>query len=223
VLPEHKIEGTTSPQDALAMWEIFSVLTSCLIAEWVVFSVGEGSKSIAAIPVALAIVFMVLSHLERGETLREIGFRGDNFVAAARLLLLPTVLAIALILLGSWLFGGSAFLVKPFRPRFIFVPFWALFQQYALQGFINRRAQIVLGPGLKSIFLVAFLFSIVHLPNLLLTVTTFVGGLIWAAAYQGQPNLFALALSHSVASVTLALTVPRHLVDSLRVGFKYLV
>ena len=166
---------------------------------------------------------MVLSYRERGETLPEIGFRGDNFVAAARLLLLPTGFAIALILLGSWLFSSSDFLVKPFRSRFFLVPLWALFQQYALQGFINRRAQIVLGPGLKSVFLVAFLFSIVHLPNPLLAGITFVGGLIWAAAYQRQPNLFALALSHSVASITLALTIPRDLVDSLRVGFKYLV
>ena len=203
------------------MWEIFSVLTSCLIAEWVVFSFAGRSKSIAAIPAALAIALMVLSYRERGETLPEIGFRVDNFVAAARLLLLPTVVAVALILMGSWLFSGSDFFVKPFRSRFLFVPFWALFQQYALQGFINRRAQIVLGQGLKSVLLVAFLFSITHLPNPLLAGITFVGGLIWAAAYQRQPNLFALALSHSLASVTLALTVPRNLIDSLRVGFKY--
>ena len=218
---EHKTEGTTSVQEALALWEIFSVITSCLVAEWVVFSFGGRSKSIAAIPATLAIALMVLSYRERGETLPEIGFRVDNFVAAARLLLLPTVVAVALILIGSWLFSGSKFFVKPFRSRFLFVPFWALFQQYALQGFINRRAQIVLGQGLKSILLVAFLFSIVHLPNPLLAGITFVGGLIWAAAYQRHPNLLAIALSHSVSSVTLALTVPRNLIDSLRVGFTY--
>ena len=43
----------------------------------------------------------------------------------------------------------------------------------------------------------------------------------WAAVYQQQPNLFALALSHTVSSITLALTISPKLLDSLRVGFKY--
>jgi len=47
------------------------------------------------------------------------------------------------------------------------------------------------------------------------------GGAIWAMIYQRQPNLFALALSHALASITLALAVPASWTNSLRVGFKY--
>ena len=209
------------PRDMLALWEICSVVTSCLIAEWVVLSFVGRSKSIAAIPVTLSLGLIAFSYRERGETLKQIGFRLDNLMAAVRLLLLPTILAVVLIFIITWIFAGSDLLLRTPRPRFLFVPLWALFQQAILQGFINRRAQMVLGPGLRSILLVAIVFSLVHLPNLPLAGITLLGGLVWAAVYQREPNLFALALSHSIASIALALWLPPSLINSLRVGFKY--
>ena len=149
---------------ALAMWEIVSVVTSCLIAEWVVLSFVGRSKLIIAIPIVLAVGLMLFSHRQRDETLKDVGFRSDNFFAACRLLLLPTALAVIIALMASWLINHTL-LTGNFTTRFLWLPLWALFQQYALNGFINRRAQIALGKGPKSIVLVGDCFQFASPPK----------------------------------------------------------
>lgn len=204
----------------VAAWEIASIVVSTLIAEWAITTFADDARFIAAIPIVLALGLMFFSHRLRQEGLKDLGFRRDNFAGALSRLWLPTIIAIALIIFGSWTLGNGIS-PRPLRMRLWFVPLWALFQQYALQGYVNRRAQIALGQGISSALLVGVVFGVLHLPSPLLASLAFIGGLVWARVYQRTPNLPALALSHTLVSWTLSLAIPPNLTKHLRIGFKY--
>jgi hypothetical protein len=213
--------AATTTSRTLALAEIVSVALSCLIAEWVFLSFLSRYRWLVIVPLLLAVAFMVLSQSAYGESVRDLGFRSDNLVQTLRLLIWPTLIAVIIIFVVGWYLTGPPSLPRLLRPRLLVVPAWALFQQYALQGFINRRAQVAFGKGVVSVLLVAVVFAVLHLPNPVLSILTLLGGLIWAAVYQREANLFALAASHTVASISLAIALPLNVINGLRVGFKY--
>jgi len=219
-------QSNAGPGDrALAGWEIASVASSILIAEWIVSAAMGRSRLAVAIPIALAFVLLIGSHRLRGESFRDLGFRFDNFLRAGSLLLLPMFLTAVLCLIVGWWFGEINFLRwhvgRSIVGQLILGFGWGLVQQYVLQGFINRRAQIIWGPGWVSALVVATVFGGLHLPNPWLAFVTFGGGAIWASVYQKAPNLFALAVSHSLMTWVLVSTLPASALNHLRIGFKY--
>lgn len=213
--------GVATSESSLAAWEIASVTSSFLIAEWMVMPFAENSKIVAAIPVGLAFMLMLLSHRARVESAREIGWRLDNFGSAVRLLIPPMLVGVVALVGIGLMMKSLRFDRQQALEWAVWLPLWGLMQQYVLQGFINRRAQILFGRGSKSVLLVALIFALLHLPNPWLSVATFAGGLVWAYVYQRTPNLLALAFSHALMSMLLALSLPPTTINSLRVGIKY--
>ncbi len=207
-----------------ARLEIAFVLACTLLAEWAVLPLFGRSAPAFAVPVFAALGFMLFSHRRRGETARELGFRLDNFPRAL-LLLTPAMLVSAAALYAA----GRLLGVTAVRFRFgwglaaalFWLFLWGLLQQYALQAFINRRAQELWGAGARSVLFVALAFALLHAPNLWLMLATFAGGLLWAWAYQRAPNLYALGLSHCLMTAALVSTVPSPLLHGMRVGFGY--
>jgi len=126
-----------------------------------------------------------------------------------------------LIALAGWAFGGFGSNKLRDWQWLVWLPVWALIQQYALQGFINLRAQIAFGIGYHSVLLVALVFGLLHLPNVWLAIGAFIGGLVWGKTYQRFPNILALSLSHALISLMLVAALPTPVLRGLRVGIRY--
>ena len=205
--------------------EISLVVLCVLVAEWAVLPLFGKNYLVGLIPVCAAFALMLLSHRVCSESAREVGWRIDNLRRALILLMPPMVTAALVLVLVGWLCGslrlGGIRAGRSSVITYFWLFCWGLLQQYPLQGFINRRAQMVWGRGSRSILLVASVFALLHLPNLWLMVATFSGGLLWAWVYQRAPNLLALAFSHSLMTIVLVTTMPYSSLHGMRVGYGY--
>jgi len=224
--PNSDVEFSRADNDSanrtIALWEIISIVISIEIAEWVVLALGPRNKLLLAIPCLAAISLVLFSKRQRSESWADLGWRMDNFWTAFQSILLPTAIGAVFILVGGWCLSSFHFSRTNLFTWALGLPVWAFAQQFILQSFVNRRAQIAFGSGMRSVLIVAIIFMVFHLPNPLLMISTFIGGAIWARAFQRHPNLFVVALSHAFLSFLLALSLPNWLLNNLRVGFKYL-
>jgi len=212
--------GSLSP--AVALWEIVSVVLSFGIGEWVVLAFVPKNKLMLAVPALAALSLVLFSKKERGESWRDIGWRLDNFGSAIRIIVLPTLIGAAIILFAGWQMSSFHFSRNNLVTWGLGLLVWAFAQQFFLQGFINRRSQIIWGKGWISVLVVAVIFAGLHLPNPILSLASFIGAIIWATTYQRYPNLFAVAFSHAFLSFLIVMSLPNWLLNNMRVGFKYL-
>lgn len=211
--------------------EVASVIASVFITTWVIIPLRPEPRWLIAAPGLFAAVLMFNSHRMRGEKLTEIGLSVKNFGHALKLLTLPTLAACAVISVIGFV-TNSFHLTSHFWTNILVLPVWAVIQQYVLQAFIYRRMRWVLvsdadSPEIQhrqtrwAIVATAGIFSLTHLPNLMLMLLTLFGALLWSWVYERAPNLFALGLSHAVISLMLMTSLPSWFLPSMSVGYKH--
>ncbi len=216
---------------AVGVLEIASVIASVFLTTWVLIPLQPEPRWLIALPGLFASALMLNSHRIRGDRFSEVGVSAQNFGRALRLVVLPTLAACGVI--AALGFATNSFhLTSHFRTNLLVLPVWAVIQQYVLQAFIYRRMRWLFvtesaSPEMQrrqvrlAIWATAAIFSLTHLPNLMLMLLTLLGGLMWSWAYERAPNLFALGLSHAVISLMLMTSAPAWLLPSMSVGYKH--
>jgi membrane protease YdiL (CAAX protease family) len=220
IAPDSSSSSNTLSWQAINVVEVISVVLSILLVEWALAPFAVSPWLLGGPPL-LAFVLMLYSHRCRSETAQTLGFSGRYFDRALLLLAGPTLLAIAVLVLVSYV-THSLHLPDRFWARLSLLPIWALLQQYVMLGFIYRRLRQFLHPN-QTIILAAGLFALVHAPNFSLMILTFLGGLIWSFVYERAPNLFASAISHVLLSAAVLVAVPEWILPSMTVGYRYLL
>jgi len=99
---------------------------------------------------------------------------------------------------------------------------WALEQQFILQSFFYVRMESLLGSR-RAVWGAALLFCLAHFPSTVLTLMSFIGGLLFCEMFRRYRNIFPLGLVHTALGLTIAASLPDRLLHHMRVGIGYLL
>lgn len=171
---------------------------------------------------AALLAFVIGRQREEGATAIELGLAWKSFLPALRQLAAPTALALIALLAFGWATDGLRLPQKSLR-SWVSLPLWTFLQQFLLLGFCHRRLRLLCGSGLPVVLASALLFGVLHTPNPTLMLVCAASGFFWATQFERTPNLYATALSHALLSTCLSHSVPKSILVSMRVGYRYLV
>ncbi len=171
--------------------------------------------------IGAGILFVAASNFFHSDGRRALGIRADNLLES--IFEVGTATVVIFILLA-----GTGSLLGTLRPledwetsRIPWIFFWALVQQYALQGFVLQRMSDVFPEQRAAALASAGVFAFLHLPNPPLALGTGIIGFVWCRLFQRHPNLFTVSLSHTILAVVLAHSFPRAWLHGMKVGPGY--
>jgi membrane protease YdiL (CAAX protease family) len=151
---------------------------------------------------------------------------GLTWVATRRLWWLPSVsVLLAIMALAIAWYEGSLHPAfgSDTRPwHYGAYSLWALFQQFVLQSYFFVRLEFILRDSRRAVLGCALLFSLLHIPNAFLMLTTLAAGLVFCELFRRYRSLYPLALAHAVCGLCIAVTLSSDLHHGMRVGQGFL-
>lgn len=190
-----------------------AILGTILLHAWILEPRG--------VPVAVPASAVVVLAAWRGLRTRTWGLSPKALISASRAAVFFTVPAVLVVLAAGFARGTLHDPGSLVERLLVLVP-WGAAQQWVLQTVVLSEArQRTSSP--KNIVVAALLFALVHLPNPLLTLATFVGALGWCTIFSRYPNIVPLALSHAVATLALLAAFDDGVTGRLRIGLAYLM
>jgi hypothetical protein len=156
-------------------------------------------------------------------SLRQLGLGTSGFGGALIAVPIAAVVA-ALILVIGWQAGTLRVLYGPSTPVWHSIGYalWALEQQFILQSFFFVTLEELLNDSKKALLGATFLFCAAHIPNPVLMATTLVAALFFVSVFRRYRNIYPLGLAHAMLGLSLAVTLPDHVIRHMRVGISYL-
>ena len=155
-------------------------------------------------------------------SVRRLGLGLPNALGTSLMLGVGLTSAILLVSLTHWV--GGPVPVNPLFPDMHLAwqyMVWALAQEFMLQSFFFTRCEELWGSS-TAIWVTATFFAITHMPNMVLTTFTLIGGLFFCEMFRRYRSIYLLGIVHAVLGLTLSATIPESLLYNLRVGIGFL-
>jgi Type II CAAX prenyl endopeptidase Rce1-like len=206
----------TTKQTARDLLELFVAYTLILLTLWTSGTTQRALMLTATIWIAATAV--VSRHKDDLYGLRPVGLRRSWWIVLAAGFAAAVAVAISAHMGNLHL--PSGFERHPWRAS-AYV-FWSFAQQFILQDYFLLRLRRVVPNVFVAVGSAAFLFSLAHLPNPLLTIATLVWGIAACTLFVRYRDLYSLGLAHAIFGLTIAFTVPNAVHHQMRVGLGYL-
>lgn len=198
---------------------VLQIVVALALFEGVVWS----SDYASALWLCAAAVWILVTTLSSTYDRSKLGL---TWGATRRLWWLPSVsLLLAVMALAiAWYEGslhpafGSA--TRPWH--YVAYSLWALFQQFVLQSYFFVRLEFILRDSRRAVLACGLLFSLLHIPNPFLMLTTLAAGLAFCELFRRYRSLYPLALAHAVLGLCIAVTLSSDLHHGMRVGQGFL-
>lgn len=212
----HPSRETRVVNPLITAGEILAVYAAVLLYIWR----WQDSYPYVVIPLFAAVI---LTHWFYGDTPKEMGLTSHELRPCARasavLFAIVIVLAVAY---GLWNHDSARrLLLWHVWLSYLGYLVWCSFQQYLTQSYFHRRLmRIIRTPHLSS-FIIGLMFAGAHIPNPILMVATFVGGVVFAEVFIRHPNIWPLAFVQATAGFLIGGLSPEWIIHSMRVGPGY--
>ena len=179
---------------------------------------GRTQQLVSLVPA----IWIVGVTLARGRQAHELGVGSAGLVKALRVIPLG-LMAAGLIVLAGWLAGTIHILHSPKTPRVQITGYfiWTIAQQFILQSFFYVNLEELLG-ATRAMWAAVALFTLAHLPNPVLLVGTFLGGMFFVEMFRRYRNIYPIAVSHALLGLAILVSVPDYLTRHMRVGIGFL-
>jgi len=170
---------------------------------------------------AAGIIVVAFALLDR-PSVRRLGLGLPDAIGSSLMLGIGLTCAVLLMSMTRWV-GG----VVPANPLFPNMHLawqymvWALVQEFVLQSFFFTRCEELFGSS-TAVWVTATFFAAVHVPNMVLTTFTLIGGLFFCEMFRRYRSIYLLGIVHAVLALTLSTTIPPSLLFHLRVGIGFL-
>ena len=200
--------------DLIGSFQVGLVFALIMVAVWT----PQGPVNTV---VSLAAAFVILWFTVRGRySIRELGLARPG--SGVAVMLVSAIFMVATIVVV----GAVVHRLGPVQP----VPWkrawqyavWSLQQEFILQSFFYVRLESLLGSR-RAVWGAALLFCAPHLPSPVLTLLSFIGGLLFCEMFRRYRNIFPLGLVHATLGLTIAASFPDSLLHHMRVGLGYLL
>lgn len=208
--------------DKVKWFEICAVIATAILK--FIFIDWLNLRAVYIVLICLFWLIYIYSKYKRNpESILQWGIQKQHFKQTFLFLLPFAIVCIAGIGLYGYL-SGVYILSWHILPILLMYPLWGLIQQFIVAGLISGNLKSIRNPrfyNYQIILLTSLLFSLVHYPNGILMLFTFIMQWIFTYAFLRWKNIWPLGLYHGwIATLLLYFALGRDLWVELFAGFK---